>query len=194
MNDIAEVDLKTTLPLFFDPYRENRTMGSFIIIDQHTNATVAAGIIEKAIVASPAAARITASAATTGRSTREERVLRFGHPSAAVWLKGHPRVAELVERRLFEEGWFVQLVGPMDFLSHELVTVTKAYRLSGAITVFAPLDDGTNQAQAVRAIFGPDAFFELQKGGLSDEESVTQIVDALYKWRDTHSDPNQRRK
>jgi hypothetical protein len=121
-------------------------------------------------------------------------VLRFGHPSAAVWLKGHPRVAELVERRLFEEGWFVQLVGPMDFLSHELVTVTKAYRLSGAITVFAPLDDGTNQAQAVRAIFGPDAFFELQKGGLSDEESVTQIVDALYKWRDTHSDPNQRRK
>ncbi len=48
MNDIAEVDLKTTLPLFFDPYRENRTMGSFIIIDQHTNATVAAGIIEQA--------------------------------------------------------------------------------------------------------------------------------------------------
>ena len=50
MNDIAEVDLKTTLPLFFDPYRENRTMGSFILIDQHTNATVAAGIIEQAAI------------------------------------------------------------------------------------------------------------------------------------------------
>ena len=33
-----------------------------------------------------------------------------------------------------------------------------------------------------------------QKLDLSDEEAVTQIVDALYKWRDTHSDPNQRRK
>jgi bifunctional enzyme CysN/CysC/sulfate adenylyltransferase subunit 1 len=190
MNDIAEVDLKTTLPLFF----ENRTMGSFIVIDQHTNATVAAGIIGEAIITSPAVARATASATHTGRSTKEERILRFGHPSAAVWLKGYPKIAEMVERRLFEEGWFVQLVGPMDFLSHELVTVTKAYRMSGAITVYAPLDDGTNQAQAVRAIFGPDAFFELPNSGLSDEEAVTQIVDALYKWRDTHSDPNQRRK
>jgi sulfate adenylyltransferase subunit 1 len=193
MNDIAEVDLKTTLPLFFDPYRENRTMGSFIVIDQHTNATVAAGIIDRAIAPGPSA-KTNAAAPNTGRSTREERVLRFGHPSAAVWLKGRPRVAEMVERRLFEEGWFVQLVGPMDFLSHELVTVTKAYRLSGAITVFAPLDDGTNQAQAVRAIFGPDAFFEPQQFDLTDEEAVTQLVDALYKWRDTHSDPNPRRK
>jgi len=193
MNDIAEVDLKTTLPLFFDPYSENRTMGSFIVIDQHTNATVAAGIIGQPIAPGPAT-RTPAATANTGRSTREERVLRFGHPSAAVWLKGRPRVAEMVERRLFEEGWFVQLVGPMDFLSHELVTVTKAYRLSGAITVFAPLDDGTNQAQAVRAIFGPGAFFEIPRFDLTDEEAVTQLVDALYKWRDTHSDPNQRRK
>jgi len=189
MNDIAVVDIKTTLPLFFDPYKVNRTMGSFIIIDQHTNATVAAGIIERAIVPGPAT-RI-ATTTQTGRSTKQERVLRFGHPSAAVWLKGRSRVAELVERRLFDEGWFVQLVGPMDFLSHELVTITKAYRLSGAITVFSPLDDGTNQAQAVRAIFGPDAFFGLDKPEISDEEAVTQIVDALYNWRDTHSDPGQ---
>jgi sulfate adenylyltransferase large subunit len=192
MNDIAEVDIKTTLPLFFDPYRTNRTMGSFVIIDQHTNATVAAGIIERAIAPSPVAR--TASSAHAGRSSREERILRFGHPSAAVWLKGRPRVAELVERRLFDEGWHVQMVGPMDFLSHELVTVTKAYRLSGAITVFAPLDDGTNQAQAVRAIFGPDAFFTLDKPEQSDEDGMAQVVDALYKWRDTHSDPSQRHK
>ena len=191
MNDIAEVDVKTTLPLFFDSYRVNRTMGSFILIDQHTNATVAAGIIERPILPGPAARATTST--QTGRTTKEERLLRFGHPSAAVWLKGRPRVAELVERRLFDEGWFVQLVGPMDFLAHELVTVTKAYRLSGAITVFAPLDDGTNQAQAVRAIFGPDAFFTL-KGDLSDEDAATQIVDALYKWRDTHSDSGTRRK
>jgi sulfate adenylyltransferase large subunit len=190
MNDIAEVDIKTTLPLFFDPYRVNRTMGSFIIIDQHTNATVAAGIIVRKVVPAPST-RAAASAQHTGRSSKDERVLRFGHASAAVWLKGRPRVAELVERRLFEEGWHVQMVGPMDFLSHELVTVTKAYRLSGCITVFSPLDDGTNQAQSVRAIFGPDAFFALEKQDQSDDEAVAHIVDALYKWRDTHSDPGR---
>jgi sulfate adenylyltransferase large subunit len=189
MNDIAVVDIKTTLPLFFDPYRENRLMGSFIIIDQHTNATVAAGIIERAILPGPTAR--TAATTQIGRSTKQERILRFGHPSAAVWLKGRPRVAELVERRLFDEGWFVQLVGPMDFLSHELVTVTKAYRLSGAITVFSPLDDGTNQTQAVRAIFGPDAFFGLDNPEISDEQAVTQIVDALCKWRDTRFEPGK---
>jgi sulfate adenylyltransferase large subunit len=192
MNDIAVVDIKTTLPLFFDPYRENRVMGSFIVIDQHTNATVAAGIIERAIVPGPGARP--APSTQIVRSTKHERVLRFGHASAAVWLKGRPRVAELVERRLFDEGWFVQLVGPMDFLSHELVTVTKAYRLSGAISVFSPLDDGTNQAQAVRAIFGPDAFFGLDKPEISDEEAVSQIVDTIYKWRDTNSDPGKERK
>jgi bifunctional enzyme CysN/CysC len=45
LNEIGRVTLRTTLPLFFDEYRRNRTMGSFILIDEHTSATVAAGMI-----------------------------------------------------------------------------------------------------------------------------------------------------
>ena len=45
INDIAEVEFDTSLPLFFDPYAENRGMGSFILIDGVTNATVAAAMI-----------------------------------------------------------------------------------------------------------------------------------------------------
>ena len=37
--------LRTTEPLFFDPYRVNRHTGSFILIDEATNATVGAGMI-----------------------------------------------------------------------------------------------------------------------------------------------------
>jgi sulfate adenylyltransferase large subunit len=188
MNDIAAVDLQTTVPLYFDAYRENRITGSFIIIDPTSNATVAAGIIERAIDQRPTR-RSTGAEAEGGRSSREERTLRFGHPSAAVWLRGRPRVAELLERRLFDEGWHVQLIGPTDFLPHELITVAKAFRLSGNITVFSPLDDGTNQKQSVRAIFGPEAFFDLASGDQSDDEAAAHIVDALRKWRDTHSDP-----
>ncbi|MGH9565471.1 MAG: sulfate adenylyltransferase subunit 1, partial [Candidatus Angelobacter sp.] len=41
MNEIAECELETTQPLFFDPYCQNRTMGSFILIDPISNAPVA---------------------------------------------------------------------------------------------------------------------------------------------------------
>ena len=48
MNDVGLVQIETEVPLVFDPYRQNRAMGSFIVIDPITNATVAAGMIEGA--------------------------------------------------------------------------------------------------------------------------------------------------
>ncbi len=45
LNDIGRISLKTTAPLFYDSYRKNRFTGSFILIDEATNNTVAAGMI-----------------------------------------------------------------------------------------------------------------------------------------------------
>ncbi|MEM9837507.1 MAG: sulfate adenylyltransferase subunit CysN [Bacteroidota bacterium] len=45
MNDICRVQLRTTSPLFTDPYHRNRITGSLILIDEQTNETVAAGMI-----------------------------------------------------------------------------------------------------------------------------------------------------
>jgi bifunctional enzyme CysN/CysC len=45
LNDIGRVSLRTTTPLCFDPYRRNRATGGFILIDEASNETVAAGII-----------------------------------------------------------------------------------------------------------------------------------------------------
>lgn len=45
MNDISKVKIRTTKPLMVDDYRENRTTGSIILIDDATNETVAAGMI-----------------------------------------------------------------------------------------------------------------------------------------------------
>ncbi|MCC6237490.1 MAG: 50S ribosome-binding GTPase [Dehalococcoidia bacterium] len=47
LNDIGRVRLRTTEPLCYDPYRVNRATGSFILIDEATNDTVAAGMIEE---------------------------------------------------------------------------------------------------------------------------------------------------
>jgi sulfate adenylyltransferase large subunit len=45
LNDIARVRLRTSAPLAFDPYTANRRTGSFILIDESSNGTVAGGMI-----------------------------------------------------------------------------------------------------------------------------------------------------
>ncbi len=44
-NDIARVQIRTTKPLLIDPYNDNRNTGSIILVDEATNETVAAGMI-----------------------------------------------------------------------------------------------------------------------------------------------------
>jgi bifunctional enzyme CysN/CysC len=45
LNDIGRVKLRTSAPMIVDPYRRNRATGSFILIDEATNNTVAAGMV-----------------------------------------------------------------------------------------------------------------------------------------------------
>ena len=46
MNDIVQASLTLNQPIFCDSYREDRACGSFILMDELTNQTVAAGMIE----------------------------------------------------------------------------------------------------------------------------------------------------
>jgi sulfate adenylyltransferase large subunit len=48
LNDIAVVRLRLSEPLAVDPYAENRETGSFILVDESSNDTVAAGMIVSA--------------------------------------------------------------------------------------------------------------------------------------------------
>ena len=45
INDIGVIRLKISKPIVFDGYTTNRLTGSFILIEQGTNATVAAGML-----------------------------------------------------------------------------------------------------------------------------------------------------
>jgi bifunctional enzyme CysN/CysC len=45
LNEIGRIAMRVTAPLFVDEYRRNRTTGSFVLIDETTGATVAAGMI-----------------------------------------------------------------------------------------------------------------------------------------------------
>ena len=45
LNDIGRIELRTTAPLFYDEYFRSRSTGSFILVDDTTNVTVAAGMV-----------------------------------------------------------------------------------------------------------------------------------------------------
>ncbi len=45
LNEIGTARIRTAAPLVVDPYRQNRTTGSFVLIDEVSNATVGAGMV-----------------------------------------------------------------------------------------------------------------------------------------------------
>lgn len=47
LNEIGRISVKTSAPIVYDDYTVNRVTGSFILIDEATNETVAAGMIGK---------------------------------------------------------------------------------------------------------------------------------------------------
>ena len=48
LNDIGTVRLRLSGPLMVDPYAANRATGAFILVDEATNDTVAAGMVRSA--------------------------------------------------------------------------------------------------------------------------------------------------
>jgi bifunctional enzyme CysN/CysC len=46
LNEVGVVTLRTTEPVFVDDYRNSRVTGSFVLIDETTNQTVAAGMVQ----------------------------------------------------------------------------------------------------------------------------------------------------
>jgi bifunctional enzyme CysN/CysC len=45
LNEIGRATLHTTTPLFFDDYHQNRSTGSFILVDESSGQTCAAGML-----------------------------------------------------------------------------------------------------------------------------------------------------
>jgi bifunctional enzyme CysN/CysC len=118
LNDIGRVELETADPLFIDPYKMNRSTGSFILIDPDTNDTVAAGMIRsEAENVAPYGQDETVT--TEERETspnvvweglnipREDREKKNDHKAAVVWLtglsgSGKSTIARELEKRLFD--------------------------------------------------------------------------------------------
>ncbi|MEA2177909.1 MAG: bifunctional enzyme CysN/CysC, partial [Solirubrobacteraceae bacterium] len=91
LNDIGRLRVRTAEPLALDPYAENRTTGAFILIDEATNGTVAAGMVVEAVTADAAQAPVSPNVVRhVGSLTREQRWAALGRRGATVWLTGLP--------------------------------------------------------------------------------------------------------
>lgn len=115
MNEIAEVEFETSLPLFFDAYAENRSTGALILIDGVTNATVGAAMIVAAVEASDETAVRVVLVSVPGRVALAERVVEELH--------GRGQRAVLVDDALIPDA--------------ALVGVVRALQLAGVVAVSA---------------------------------------------------------
>ena len=103
LNAIGVVQLTTDKPIVFEPYKANRTLGGFILIDKMTNATVAAGMLHFAL---RRAQNVHWQAIDIDRDMhaaqkgQKPRLLWFTGLSGA----GKSTIANLVERKLYAAG------------------------------------------------------------------------------------------
>ncbi|MEW5958392.1 MAG: sulfate adenylyltransferase subunit CysN [Chloroflexota bacterium] len=118
LNEIGRIQLTTTQPLYYDRYQLNRNTGSFILIDPHTNVTVAAGMIRgksqeiEDLVGLPEEPQRKKSTHVSWEKTgvtRETREQQNGHKAAVLWFtglsgSGKSTVARRLEQRLYELG------------------------------------------------------------------------------------------
>lgn len=103
LNEVGFCHLATTTPIAFDPYKENRDAGAFILIDRATNAAAAAGLISFGLRRAQNVHRQGLSIAKIDRAR-----LKHQKP-AALWFtglsgSGKSTIANLVETRLFAHG------------------------------------------------------------------------------------------
>lgn len=114
VNDIGRIELETSHPIFFDPYKNNRGTGGFILIDPATNVTLAAGMIRSAVEEKSGKTfeKQSKSPNTVWEGwniSRQEREQSNKHKAAVIWLtglsgSGKTTIARRLEKRLFREG------------------------------------------------------------------------------------------
>ena len=122
LNEIGRVVLTSYKPLKYDLYEKNRATGCFVLIDEETNLTAAAGmIIEREPVDQlPSSMRRDESSVMSDRPplevvTYEERLAKLNHRPVTLWLtglvsSGKTRVATALERTLFDAGLPVKVL------------------------------------------------------------------------------------
>lgn len=176
-NEIAFVNVATVESLSFDPYEEKRNTGSFILIDRHTNATVAVGLIRFGL------RRAANTYFQSFEVTKSARARLHGHKPAMLWFTGlsgagKSTIANILEKKLHALGKHTFVLDG-DNVRHGLnrdlgfteadrvenirrvAEVAKLFVEAGLITVVAFISPFSAEREMARELVGPGEFIEI---------------------------------
>jgi sulfate adenylyltransferase large subunit len=114
LNEIASCTVSVNAPVVFDPYKQNKGTGAFIIIDRLTNVTVGAGMISG-----------TSDNNNLSDVSTEERAARYSQKATSISLTGKnsQTFAYQLERKLFDTGHAATII-ENDSADNELLVQT----------------------------------------------------------------------
>jgi bifunctional enzyme CysN/CysC len=176
-NEIAFVNVATLEPISFDPYEENRVAGGFILIERHSNATVAAGMIRFGL------RRAANTHFQSFEVTKTARARLNGQKPVLLWFTGlsgagKSTIANNLERKLHALGKRTFVLDG-DNIRHGLnrnlgftdadrvenirrvAEVAKLFVEAGLITMVAFISPFRAEREMARELVGPDEFVEI---------------------------------
>ena len=177
LNDIARVEVSLDRAVAFDAYQNNRNLGSFVLVDRYTNATVAAGMINFALRR--------ADNIHTQHSVvdRQARWRLLGHQGKVVWFtglsgSGKSTIANALEQRLHERGVLTYILDgdnvrqglnrDLGFTDADRVEnirrtaeVAKLMLDAGAVVIAAFISPFRSERDVARELFEPGEFIEV---------------------------------
>lgn len=171
MNEIALVEFETSQPLYFDPYRQNRTTGSLILIEPLTNATVGAVMIQERLNVEKVTERRTDETIRTEKSgalSLEERIQRHRHSPAIFAFTGERYAVEALERTLAQRGFETAVLIDSEVPNAVRQSLLTTLWNLGLIVLFWSAKRLRTREQALFADIAGKSFFDL-----SDVESRT---------------------
>ena len=177
LNEIAFVNVATAEPISFDAYDENRDTGGFILIDRHTNATVAAGMIRFGL------RRAANTYFQAFDVTKTARASLNAQKPALLWFTGlsgagKSTIANLLEKKLYALGKHTFVLDG-DNVRHGLnrdlgftegdrvenirrvAEVAKLFVEAGLITIVSFISPFRAEREMARELVAPGEFIEI---------------------------------
>jgi bifunctional enzyme CysN/CysC len=177
LNEIAFANIATSEPISFDPYDESRETGGFILIDRHSNATVAAGLIRFGL------RRAANTYFQSFEVTKAARAQLNAQKPALLWFTGlsgagKSTIADNLERKLHALGKHTFVLDG-DNVRHGLnrdlgftegdrvenirrvAEVAKLFVEAGLITLVSFISPFRAEREMARELVAPDEFIEI---------------------------------
>ncbi len=177
LNDISVCTLALSKPLAFDTYAQLAPLGSFILVDRFTHATVAAGMIRHSLRRAQNVHRQALSI------TREDREKQNGHRGKVIWFtglsgSGKSTLANALEKELHARGKRTYILDgdnirqglnkDLGFTEADRVEnirrVAEVARLmmdAGLIVMTAFISPFRREREMARELIGPENFLEV---------------------------------